>query len=66
MEVEYHEKWQSMCEEAAKKRRAEIKELDDKMKSRVKDLLEEHDESLRKAKNHYYKIQDKHGHMKVQ
>ncbi|TKS78925.1 Growth arrest-specific protein 8 [Collichthys lucidus] len=64
MEKEYHEKWKSMREEGAKKRRAEIKELDDKMKSRIKDVLKEHDEALRKAMDHFYKIQERHGCMK--
>ncbi|KAI3353601.1 hypothetical protein L3Q82_020119 [Scortum barcoo] len=59
IEVKYHKKMQSMIEAEGKKRRAEIDELEDKMKSRVATLVEDHDRALRGAEEYYSAIQSK-------
>ncbi len=50
---------QSMIEAEGKKRRAEINELEDRMKSRVVTLVEDHDRALRGAEEYYSAIQSK-------
>ncbi|XP_076584695.1 dynein regulatory complex subunit 4-like [Chaetodon auriga] len=57
IEVKYHKKMQSMIETEGKNRRAEINELEDRIKSRIVTLVEEHDKALRGAEEHYSTIQ---------
>ncbi|XP_031732469.1 dynein regulatory complex subunit 4-like isoform X2 [Anarrhichthys ocellatus] len=59
MEVKYHEKMQSMTEAEAKKLRAEVDGIEDRMKSRVETLIEEHDRALRRADDYYSAVQKK-------
>ncbi|XP_026215142.1 dynein regulatory complex subunit 4-like [Anabas testudineus] len=59
IEVKFHKKMQSMVEQEGKKRRAEVNELEDTMKSRVVVLMEEHDRALRGAEEYYSKVQNK-------
>lgn len=59
IEVKYHKKMQSMVEEEGKKRREEVNELEDRMKSRVVALMEEHDKALRGAEEYYANTQKK-------
>ncbi|XP_044045323.1 dynein regulatory complex subunit 4-like [Siniperca chuatsi] len=59
IEVKYHKKMQTMIEAEGKKRRAEILELEDRMKSRVVALVEDHDRALRGAEEYYSAIQSK-------
>lgn len=48
---------QSVMEAEEKKRRAEINELEDRMKSRVVTLVEDHDRALRGAEEYYSAVQ---------
>lgn len=57
--MKFHKKMQSMVEQEGKKRRAEVNELEDTMKSRVVVLMEEHDRALRGAEEYYSKVQNK-------
>lgn len=50
---------QSLIEAEGKKRRAELIELEDRMKSRVVTLVEDHDRALRGAEEYYSAIQMK-------
>ncbi|KAK9540771.1 hypothetical protein VZT92_003201 [Zoarces viviparus] len=59
MEVKYHDKMQSMAEAEAKKRQAEVDGIEDRMKSRVETLIEEHDRALRHADHYYSAVQKK-------
>ncbi|XP_040003242.1 dynein regulatory complex subunit 4-like isoform X2 [Xiphias gladius] len=59
IEVRYHKKMQSMIEAEGKKRRAEVSELEDGMKSRVVTLMQDHDRALRGAEEYYSAVQTK-------
>ncbi|XP_045905252.1 dynein regulatory complex subunit 4-like [Micropterus dolomieu] len=59
LEVKYHKKMQTMIEAEGKRRRAEINEIEDRMKSRVVTLVEDHDRALRGAEEYYSAIQTK-------
>uniref|UniRef100_A0A8P4G4L4 Dynein regulatory complex subunit 4 n=1 Tax=Dicentrarchus labrax TaxID=13489 RepID=A0A8P4G4L4_DICLA len=59
IEVKYHKKMQSVVEAEGKKRRAETNELEDRMKSRVVSLVEDHDRALRGAEEYYSAVQTK-------
>ncbi|KAM6936693.1 uncharacterized protein PEZ65_006749 [Lycodopsis pacificus] len=48
---------QSMTEAEAKKRQAEVDSIEDRMKSRVETLIEEHDRALRHADDYYSAVQ---------
>lgn len=50
---------QTMIEAEGKRRRAEINEIEDRMKSRVVTLVEDHDRALRGAEEYYSAIQTK-------
>ncbi|KAM6942380.1 dynein regulatory complex subunit 4-like [Lycodopsis pacificus] len=57
MEMKYHEKMQSMTDAEATKRQAEVDAIEDRMKSRVETLIEEHDRALRHADDYYSAVQ---------
>ncbi|XP_023259221.1 growth arrest-specific protein 8 [Seriola lalandi dorsalis] len=59
IEVKYHTVTQSMAEAEGKKRRAEVNELEDRMKSRVATLMADHDRALRGAEEYYSAVQTK-------
>ncbi|KAF3688174.1 Growth arrest-specific protein 8 [Channa argus] len=59
IQVKYHEKMQLMVEEEGKRRRAEINELEDRMKSRIVTMMEEHERALRGAEEYYSTVQNK-------
>ncbi|XP_078128802.1 dynein regulatory complex subunit 4-like [Sander vitreus] len=59
IEVKYHKKMQSLIDAEGKKRRAEVNEIEDRMKSRVVTLTEEHDRALRGAEEYYSAVQTK-------
>ncbi|XP_070780285.1 dynein regulatory complex subunit 4-like [Enoplosus armatus] len=59
IEVKHHKQMQTVIEEEGKRRKAEILELEDKMKSRVVTLVEDHDKALRAAEEYYSAIQSK-------
>ncbi|KAK2817593.1 hypothetical protein Q5P01_025784 [Channa striata] len=59
IQVKYHEKMQLMVEEEGKRRRAEVNELEDRMKSRIVTMMEEHDRALRGAEEYYSTVQSK-------
>lgn len=50
---------QSVMEAEEKKRRAEINELEDRMKGRVVTVVEDHDRALRGAEEYYSAVQRK-------
>ncbi|XP_059196833.1 dynein regulatory complex subunit 4-like [Centropristis striata] len=53
IELKYHKKWESTIAAEAKKRQAELHEIEDRMKSRVVTLMEDHDRALRGAEDYY-------------
>ncbi|XP_029282015.1 dynein regulatory complex subunit 4-like [Cottoperca gobio] len=59
IEVKYHKKMQLMIDAEDRKRRAEVHEVEDRMKSRVVSLIEEHDRALRGAEEYYCAVQSK-------
>ncbi|KAM9363808.1 dynein regulatory complex subunit 4-like [Symphorus nematophorus] len=59
IEVKYHKKMELMIDAEGKKRRAEINELEDRMKSRVVALVEDHDRALRGAEEYYTTVHTK-------
>ncbi|XP_030587859.1 dynein regulatory complex subunit 4 [Archocentrus centrarchus] len=59
IEVKYHEKMQLMIEKEEEKRRVEVAEIDDRMKSREVTLIEEHDRALRRAEEHFCSTEEK-------
>lgn len=59
MEVKYHKNVRSLMEAEEKKRRAEIMELEDRMKSRIVTVVEDQDRALRGAEEYYAAAQRK-------
>uniref|UniRef100_A0A3Q3FJL8 Dynein regulatory complex subunit 4 n=1 Tax=Kryptolebias marmoratus TaxID=37003 RepID=A0A3Q3FJL8_KRYMA len=59
MEVKNHRRMQSLAEVEEKKRRSEVIQLEDQMKSRVASLIEDHDRALRQAEEFYSQVQSK-------
>ncbi|XP_028458710.1 dynein regulatory complex subunit 4-like [Perca flavescens] len=59
IEVKYRKKMQSMIDAEGKRRRAEVNEIEDRMKSRVVTLIDEHDRALRGAEEYYSAVQTK-------
>ncbi|XP_069578141.1 dynein regulatory complex subunit 4-like [Brachyistius frenatus] len=58
-EVRHQQQMQSMIEMEEKRRRAEVIDLEDRMKSRVVTLIEQHERSLRGAEEYYSGVQTK-------
>uniref|UniRef100_A0A665TFP9 Dynein regulatory complex subunit 4 n=2 Tax=Echeneis naucrates TaxID=173247 RepID=A0A665TFP9_ECHNA len=59
IEVKYHQMMEAKVEAEGKRRRAEVIELEDVMKSRVAALMEDHDRALRGAEEYYSAVQTK-------
>ncbi|XP_068451836.1 dynein regulatory complex subunit 4-like [Clinocottus analis] len=59
MEVKYHKKMQSATDAQAKKHHVEVADIEDRMRSRVAALVEDHDRALRRAEEYYATIQRK-------
>ncbi|XP_023117768.2 dynein regulatory complex subunit 4-like isoform X1 [Amphiprion ocellaris] len=59
MELKFHHQMQSLMEAEGKRRRAEVLELEDQMKSRVVILLEDQDRALRGTEEFYASVQNK-------
>nr|XP_046232312.1 dynein regulatory complex subunit 4-like isoform X1 [Scatophagus argus] len=59
IEVKYQKKMQAEIEAEGRKRKAEVKELEDRMKSRMVTLVEDHDRALRGAEEYYSTVQTK-------
>ncbi|GAA6225662.1 growth arrest-specific protein 8-like [Lates japonicus] len=59
IEVKYHKKMQLTMEAEGKRRKAEVNELEDRMKSRVVALMQENDRALRGAEEYYSAVQSK-------
>ncbi|XP_071361667.1 dynein regulatory complex subunit 4 isoform X2 [Trachinotus anak] len=59
IEVKFHKKMELMVEAEERRRRAEVIELEDIMKSRMVSLMEDHDRALRGAEEYYCSVQTK-------
>lgn len=57
--MKYHKNMQLLMDAEEKKRRAEIMELEDRMKSRTVSLVDDHDRALRGAEEYYAAVQRK-------
>ncbi|XP_037327963.2 dynein regulatory complex subunit 4-like [Pungitius pungitius] len=58
LQVKYHEKTQLMADAEAKKRRAEVHEIESRMQSRIDDLIKEQSGVLQRTVDHYSLTQD--------
>ncbi|KAG7217921.1 hypothetical protein INR49_010297 [Caranx melampygus] len=59
VEVKYHKKMQAVVEAEGRKRRAELNEMEDRMKSRLVTLSEEHEREMRGAEEFHCAAQSK-------
>lgn len=59
IEVQYQKNMQRLSEAEEKKRRTEQNEIEDRMKSRIVTLVQDHDRALRGAEEYYSAIQKK-------
>ncbi|XP_062282487.1 dynein regulatory complex subunit 4-like [Scomber scombrus] len=59
IEVRYHRKMQSMTEAENKKRRAEVMEIEDRMRERIVTMTEDHDRTHRSAEEYYSCVQSR-------
>uniref|UniRef100_A0A3B5AW78 Dynein regulatory complex subunit 4 n=1 Tax=Stegastes partitus TaxID=144197 RepID=A0A3B5AW78_9TELE len=59
MEAKFHQQMQSLITVEEKRRRAEVAELDDQMKSRIAVLIENQDRAVRGAEEYYTSVQNK-------
>ncbi|XP_033985570.1 dynein regulatory complex subunit 4-like [Trematomus bernacchii] len=59
IEVKYHKKTETMIQAEGKRRRAEVLEVEDRMKSRVVALMEDQERALRGAEEYYSAVQSK-------
>ncbi|XP_033945969.1 dynein regulatory complex subunit 4-like [Pseudochaenichthys georgianus] len=59
IEVKYHKKTEAMIQAEGKRRRAEVLEVEDRMKSRVVALMEDQERALRGAEEYYSAAQSK-------
>ncbi|KAG7231823.1 hypothetical protein INR49_010286 [Caranx melampygus] len=59
VEVKYHKKMQAVVEAEGRKRRAELNEMEDRMKSRLVTLREEHEREMRGAEEFHCAAQSK-------
>lgn len=59
IEVQYQKNMQQMSEAEEKNRRTEQNEIQDRMKSRIVTMVQDHDRSLRGAEEYYSAIQKK-------
>lgn len=59
MEVKYHKKMQVLVEAEGRRRRAELNEMEDRMKSRLVALSEEHERKMRGAEEFHCAAQSK-------
>lgn len=59
IEVRYQKNMQRVTEDEEKKRRTELIEIEDRMKSRIVSLVEDHDRALRGAEEYYCASQKK-------
>ncbi|XP_034391966.1 dynein regulatory complex subunit 4-like [Cyclopterus lumpus] len=59
MEVKYHENMQSTSAAESKKQRVVVADIEERMRSRVVTLVEDHDRALRRAEDYYSTVQKK-------
>lgn len=59
IEVQYQKNMQQLSEAEEKKRRTEQIEIEDRMKSRIVTMVQNHDRALRGAEEYYSAIQKK-------
>lgn len=57
--MRYQKNMQRVAEDEEKKRRTELIEIEDRMKSRIVSLVEDHDRALRGAEEYYCASQKK-------
>jgi len=57
--VKYHENTQSAAAAEAKRQLAEVGDIEERARSRVAALVEDHDRALRRAEDYYSTVQKK-------